>query len=119
MRFVRAGKARTVCGLAIASRLEQPRHGPGNLRRRAQARSLVQPQLRPCQLCLPGLVMAMVDVMATNHVNARTSCVPINSITPAQAVGIVSTWLYHHWQFLNLAADDLTARGLQDAFPCE
>ena len=77
------------------------------------------PNFDPSSYVCRGYVMAMVDVMATNHVNARTSCVPINSITPAQAVGIVRTWLHHHWQFLNLAADDLTARALQDAFPCE
>ena len=54
------------------------------------------PNYDPSSYVCRGYVMAVVDVMATNHVNASTSCVPINSITPAQAVGIVSTWLHRH-----------------------
>ncbi len=77
------------------------------------------PNYDPASYVCRGYVMAVVDVMATNHVNANTSCVPTNTITPAQAVGIVKTWLRRHWQLLNLAADDLAAQALHDAFPCE
>ena len=66
-----------------------------------------------------GYVSAVVDVLASNHVNNMRSCIPPYTITPAKAVGIVKDWLRHHYDQSYLGADVLVAKALQNNFPCK